>query len=61
MFYNARKQAIKFYDDYFSMMSEAKYKSKQNKAEGTALKILTPKLDLRLGEKVITSSNLCIY
>ena len=27
MLYKARNQAIKFYDDYFSMMSEAKYRS----------------------------------
>ena len=43
MFYNTRNEAIKFFDDYSSMMSEAKYKSKQNKTEGTGLKILTPK------------------
>ena len=42
MLYKARNQAIKFYDDY-SSMSEAKYKSKQNKTEGKGLKILTPK------------------
>ena len=38
-----RKEFIKFYDNYSSMMSEAKYKQKQNKTEGTGLKILTPK------------------
>ena len=42
MLYKARNEAIKFYDDY-SSMSEAKYKSKQNKTEGKGLKILTPK------------------
>ena len=43
MFYNARNEAIKFYDNYFSMMSEAKYKAKQNESKGIGLKILTPK------------------
>ena len=43
MFYNARNEAIKFYDNYFSMMSEVKYKAKQNESKGTGLKILTPK------------------
>ena len=43
MLYKARNEAIKFYDDYSLMMSEAKTKSKQNKTEGTGLKILTPK------------------
>ena len=43
MLYIARNEAFKFYDDYSSMMSEAKYKSKQNKTEGRGLKILTPK------------------
>ena len=43
MLYNAKNEAIKFYDDYSSMMSEAKYKSRQNKTEGTGLEILTPK------------------
>ena len=41
MLYKARNEAIKFYDDYSSMMSEAKAKAKANK--GTGLKILTPK------------------
>ena len=39
MLYNARNEAIKFYDDYSSMMSEAKYRA----TKGTGLKILTPK------------------
>ena len=39
MFYKARNEAIKFYDDYFSMMSEAKYSA----TKGTGLKILRPK------------------
>ena len=41
MLYKARNEAIKFYDDYSSMMSEAKAKAKATK--GTGLKILTPK------------------
>ena len=39
MLYNARNEAIKFYDDYFLMMSGAKYRA----TGGTRLKILTPK------------------
>ena len=39
MFYKARKEAIKFFDDYSSMVSEAKIKA----TKGTELKILTPK------------------
>ena len=42
MFYNARNEAIKFYDDYSLMMSEAKIKAK-NQTSGKGLKILTPK------------------
>ena len=38
MLYKARNKAIKFYDDYSSMVSEAKYKAKQNKTEETGLK-----------------------
>ena len=41
MLYKARNEAIKFYDDYSLMMSEAKIKAKQ-KTKGTGLKILTP-------------------
>ena len=37
--YKARSEAIKFHDDYYLMMSEAKYKA----TKGTGLKILTPK------------------
>ena len=43
MLYKARNEAIKFYDDYSLMMSEAKTKAKQNETKGTGLKILTPK------------------
>ena len=39
MFYKARNEAIKFYDYYSSMISEAKNKA----TKGTGLKILTPK------------------
>ena len=39
MFYKVRNKAIKFYDDYSLMMSEAKYRA----TKGTWLKILTPK------------------
>ena len=34
-----RKEAIKFFDDYSSMMSETKNKA----TKGTGLKVLTPK------------------
>ena len=37
--YKARSEAIKFYDDYSLMISEAKTKA----TKGTGLKILTPK------------------
>ena len=43
MMYKARNEAIKFYDDYSLMMSEARNKAQQNEAKGTGLKILTPK------------------
>ena len=39
MLYKGRKEAIKFFDDYSSMVSEAKNKT----TKGTGLKILTPK------------------
>ena len=42
MLYKARNGAIKFYDDYSTMLSEAKYKAKQNETKGMGLKILTP-------------------
>ena len=47
MLYKARNEAIKFYDDYSLMMSEAKHKAKQNETKGTGLKILTHKQMLR--------------
>ena len=40
LLYNARNNAIKFIEDYSSMILEAKRVAKQ---EGTGLKILTPK------------------
>ena len=42
MLYKARKEAIKFFDDYSLMISEAKSKAKNNTC-GKGLKILTPK------------------
>ena len=39
MFCKSRKEASRFYDDYSSMMSEAKYRA----TKGTGLKVLTPK------------------
>ena len=41
MLYKARNEAIRFYDDYSSMMPEAKTKARATK--GTGLKILSPK------------------
>ena len=49
MLYNARNKAIKFYDDYSSMMSEAKTKA----TKGTGLKILTPKQMLQKLPKLL--------
>ena len=39
MLYKARNKAIKFYDDYSSMISEAKYRA----TKGIGLKIVTSK------------------
>ena len=39
MLYIGRNEAIKFYDDYSSMMSEAKYRA----TKGMGLEVLTPK------------------
>ena len=39
MLYKARNKAIKFFDDHFSMMSDAKHRA----TKGTGLEILTPK------------------
>ena len=43
MLYKARNEAINFYDDYYLMMSEAKYKVMQDETMGEGLRILTPK------------------
>ena len=42
MLYKERNEAIKFFDNYTLMVSEAKNKAK-NKTSGKGLKILTPK------------------
>ena len=42
MLCKARKEAIKFFDDYSLIISEAKNKA-QNNTSGKGLKILTPK------------------
>ena len=44
--YKARNETIKFYDDYSSMVSEAKSKARATK--GTGPKILTPKQMLQI-------------
>ena len=41
--YESRQKIIDLLNDNAKIWSEAIYKSKQNKAEGTGLKILTPK------------------
>ena len=38
MLYKARNEAIKLYDNYSLIMSQAKTKAKQNKTKGTGLK-----------------------
>ena len=43
MMYKVRNEAIKLYNGYSLIMSEAKSKAKPNETEGTGLKILTPK------------------
>ena len=47
MLYKARKEAIKFFDDYPLMVSEAKNKVKNN-TSGKRLKILTSKQMLQI-------------
>ena len=42
MLYKAGNEAIKFFNDYTSMVSEAKHNAK-NKTSGKGPKILTPK------------------
>ena len=46
-FYNSREEVINFFRDYIEMLSDANYDAKQNKTEGTGLKILTPKQMLK--------------
>ena len=48
MLYKARNEAIKFYDDYSLMMSEAKSKAQKNDTKGTGIKILIPKQMLQI-------------
>ena len=43
MLYKVRKEAIKFFDDYSSMVSKAKNKAKKKNTSGKGFKILTPK------------------
>ena len=43
MLYKARNEAIKFFDDYSSIVSEAKNKA----TKGAGLKLLTPKQKLQ--------------
>ena len=38
-FYNSREEVINFFRDYIEMLSDANYNAKQNKTEGTGLKI----------------------
>ena len=42
-FYNSREEIINVFRDYIEMLSDASYDAKQNKTEGTRLKVLTPK------------------
>ena len=51
MLYKARNEAIKFYDDYSSIMSEVKNKA----TKGTGLIILTPKSPIALAQ--VTAGN----
>ena len=43
MLNKARNEAIKLYDDYSSLVSEAKNKAKYETTKGKGLKILIPK------------------
>ena len=42
-FYHSREEVINFFRDYIEVLSDANYDARQNKTEGTGLKILTPK------------------
>ena len=46
-FYNSREEVINFFRDYIEMLSDVNYDARQNKTEGTGLKILTPKQMLK--------------
>ena len=49
MLYKARNEAIKFYNNCFSMVSDAKNQAiKETKQRGTGRKILTPKQMLQI-------------
>ena len=55
MLYKARNEAIKFFDDYSSMMSEAKNKA----TKGRGLKILTPKQMFQKLPKALAQVKAC--
>ena len=57
MLYKARNEAIKFYDDYSSIMFEAKLKANK----GTGIKILITKQMLQRLPIALTQVVLCIY
>ena len=42
-FYHSREEIINFFGDYIEILSDANYDAKQNKIEGTGIKILSPK------------------
>ena len=42
-FYHSIEEVINLFREYTEMLSDAKYDARQNKTEGTGLKILTPK------------------
>ena len=42
-FYHSREEIINFFRDYIEILSDANYDAKQNKIEGTGIKILSPK------------------
>ena len=46
-FYISREEVINFFRDYIEMLSDVNYDARQNKTEGTGLKILTPKQMLK--------------
>ena len=42
-FYNWKEKVINFFRDFADMLSDTNYNARQNKTEGTELKVLTPK------------------